>query len=190
MELSSSWEVANCVGITQELPSLLRNPKVHYCVHKSPPLGPNLSQIHPVDTIPSYLNDSLGLAPFLTGIRVSSILLWLTLFWVTTRSFLRAKNHTWLLVYEWIDKAGCILTGFSSYSISQSQSYVTTDGQSASLSWDKPSAWGLRPDFHYCQTVARLLMWDVLSDERTNMSFKMYNIFTFYTLSCVTHSLT
>jgi hypothetical protein len=31
--------------------------------------------------------------------------------------------------------------------------------QSASLSWNKASVWGLRPDFYYCQTVAGLLMW-------------------------------
>jgi hypothetical protein len=37
---------------------------------------------------------------------------------------------------------------------SQSQSYVTTNGQSASLSWNKAPIWGLRPDLYYCQTVA------------------------------------
>jgi hypothetical protein len=36
----------------------------------------------------------------------------------------------------------------------QSQSYITTDGQSASLSWNKAPIWGLRPDLCYCQTVA------------------------------------
>jgi hypothetical protein len=41
-----------------------------------------------------------------------------------------------------------------------SESYVTTDGQSASLSWHKAPMWGLRPDFYYCQIVAGLLMWD------------------------------
>jgi hypothetical protein len=30
---------------------------------------------------------------------------------------------------------------------SEPDSYVTTDGQSASLSWNKASTWGLRPDF-------------------------------------------
>jgi hypothetical protein len=54
---------------------------------------------------------------------------------------------------------------------SQSQSYVTTDGQSASLSWCQAPIWGLRPDFCYCQTLAGLLMWGALSDERTGLPF-------------------
>jgi hypothetical protein len=31
--------------------------------------------------------------------------------------------------------------------------------------------WDLRPDFYYCQTVAGLLMWGALSEERTSLSF-------------------
>jgi hypothetical protein len=54
---------------------------------------------------------------------------------------------------------------------SQSQSYVTTDGQPASLSWNKAPIWGLRPDLDYCLTVAGLLIWGALSDERTGLSF-------------------
>jgi hypothetical protein len=42
---------------------------------------------------------------------------------------------------------------------SESESYITTDGQSASLSCNKAPIWGLRPDLDYCQTVAGLLMW-------------------------------
>jgi hypothetical protein len=45
------------------------------------------------------------------------------------------------------------------------KSYVTTDGQSASLSWCQAPIRGLRPDFYYCQTVAGLLMWGVLTRE-------------------------
>jgi hypothetical protein len=33
----------------------------------------------------------------------------------------------------------------------QSQSNVTTDGQSASPSWKKAPVWGLRPHFYHCQ---------------------------------------
>jgi hypothetical protein len=55
--------------------------------------------------------------------------------------------------------------------LSESESYITTDGQPASLSWNKASIWGLRPDFYYCLTVAGLLILGALSDERTGLSF-------------------
>jgi hypothetical protein len=51
------------------------------------------------------------------------------------------------------------------------ESCFTTGGQSASLSWNTATIWGLRPHFYYCQTVAGLLMWGALSDERKGLSF-------------------
>jgi hypothetical protein len=54
---------------------------------------------------------------------------------------------------------------------SESESYNTTNGQSASHSWNKAYIWGLRSDICYCQTVAGLLMWGALSDERSALLF-------------------
>jgi hypothetical protein len=45
------------------------------------------------------------------------------------------------------------------------------NGQLASLSWNKASIWGLRPDLYYCQTAAGLLMWGTPSDERMGLLF-------------------
>jgi hypothetical protein len=46
-----------------------------------------------------------------------------------------------------------------------------TDGQPASLSWNKAPFWGLRPDLYYCLTTAGLFIWGALSDEKTGLLF-------------------
>jgi hypothetical protein len=65
------------------------------------------------------------------------------------------------------------------------ESYITTDGQSASLSWCQAPIWGLGPDFYYCQTIAGLLMRGSLSDERTGLSFTMYSVQYVYILHVI-----
>ena len=50
---SPSWK-ANRFSATQEIPHILRNPKVYYCIHKCPPPVPILCQLDPVHTPTSY----------------------------------------------------------------------------------------------------------------------------------------
>jgi hypothetical protein len=59
----------------------------------------------------------------------------------------------------------------------ESESYFTTDGQSASLSWYKAPIRGLQPDFYFRTeyvirlTVTFLIPWGALFDERTRLPF-------------------
>jgi hypothetical protein len=53
MELSPSSETDSCAA-TQELLRVLRNPNIHYHVHKNPQLVVILSQINPVHTTTFY----------------------------------------------------------------------------------------------------------------------------------------
>jgi hypothetical protein len=103
-------------------------------------------------------------------------------YWTTSVSSSTVTNDEWRIPSDWTEwrirtqlrmnsALLCSALLCSAERQSQSQSYITTDGQPASLSWNKAPIWGLRPDLDYCLTVAGLLIWGVLPDERTGLSF-------------------
>jgi hypothetical protein len=88
--------------------------------------------------------------------------------------FRRLYSIQFLFAQAYIPADWCLETRLGS---SESEPYVTTDGQSASPSWYKVPIRGLRPDFFFRSeygirlTVTFLIPWGALSDERTGMSF-------------------
>jgi hypothetical protein len=56
----SSWDTNSC-SAGKEITSFLQNPKVHYGIHKSLPLGPVFSQLNSVHTL--FIYDPFYLLP-------------------------------------------------------------------------------------------------------------------------------
>jgi hypothetical protein len=62
------------------------------------------------------------------------------------------RNELWQLTHltpEWIATPLWRMIYEESLEMSWVESYVTTDGQPANLSWNKAPIWGLRPDLYY-----------------------------------------
>jgi hypothetical protein len=99
---------------------------------------------------------------------IGSLYNWLQQF--TNHYLTLSPSSDWTLHWNYSDfqlNWTTLLRCAPSYSfVSQSQSYVMTDCQSASLSWCQAPIWGLRSDSFL--TVAGL-MWGALSDERMGL---------------------
>jgi hypothetical protein len=77
MGLCPPRDAASCAA-TQQLPYSLRNPQVHYRVHKSPPLAPTLNQINPNHNTPSYPRRILIFPANYVLVVLVAILSWLS----------------------------------------------------------------------------------------------------------------
>jgi hypothetical protein len=96
---------------------------------------------------------------------VNLLLKWYKWYCVLSYQLLTATAHDdWTPPVLWLNEW---LTATS-----QSQSYVTTDGQTVCLAWCQASIWGPRPDLYYCQKVTVVLMWGALPDKRMSLSFR------------------
>jgi hypothetical protein len=69
---------------------------------------------------------------------------------------LGTKNSSGLTppAYDWLVTAPEL-----PLSESESESYITTDSQSASLSWNKAPIWGVRPHIYLSLTITALFLW-------------------------------
>jgi hypothetical protein len=85
MKENPSWEANNC-SAGQEIPCLLWNPEVHFCVHRSPPVVPILSQINLMPAFPLYL------------FKIHSNILLLSMLW----------SSQWSLSFRFSDQNVCI----------------------------------------------------------------------------------
>jgi hypothetical protein len=133
---------------------------INYTSSQSRTVNDSLHLLLDCECLPFCMTDLVLIYELATS--WASVVRWLTL-------------HSWTLKY-WT--AFCILRWMNLLNwVRVVESYVTTDGQSASLSWNKAPIWGLRPDFYFRTeygirlTVMFLILWGALSDERTGLSF-------------------
>jgi hypothetical protein len=113
MQKSPSWQADSRSG-SQEIPSPLRNPKIHYRIHYSPPLVPILNHMSPVHTLLLYLTSVLILS-YHIHLGLSSGLLPSGFLVKTVYGFLISSMccMPWPYHYSWFHHPNIILAGHS-----------------------------------------------------------------------------
>jgi hypothetical protein len=96
-----------------------------------------------------YLMNMLGLSPCVLFTLIACYWKFLPFALNTSRLSVQALQSRSCLSYVCYN--GSLVTwtvvGLTTAIDNESESYITADGQSASLSWNKSPIWGLRPDF-------------------------------------------
>ena len=73
---AESFMETNHLSASQEIPRVLWNPKVHYCIHKFPPPVPILSHLNPVYTPTSHFLKIHSLSHIYTLMLCTRTTLW------------------------------------------------------------------------------------------------------------------
>jgi hypothetical protein len=140
MEQSLSWE-ANRFAASQEIPSILWNPKVHYRIYKCPPPVSILSQLIPVHTPTSHF-----LKCFLGRTKISIQVRGFVCEYFVTKIRFQGEKLLAPRPTPKLEDHPCRLSA-TAYSI-YSQLPFILEAVSPSATWGRAMSWWQGPTYH------------------------------------------